>query len=47
MELTKNRAAEFAIKIMQDTSIDDDAFNTKYQHIGDDLFYYAAKVMLT
>ena len=42
MEITKKQAEEFAIKIVQDTIIDDDSFEETFQHIRDDLFYYAS-----
>ena len=42
MEITKKQAEKFAIKIVQDTSIDDDNFEKTFQHIRDDLFYYAS-----
>ena len=43
MEITKKQAEEFAIKIVQDRSIDDDSFEETFQYIRDDLFYYASK----
>ena len=43
MEITKKQAEEFAIKIVQDASIDDDSFEETFQHIRDDLFYYASR----
>ena len=42
MEITKKQAEEFAIKIVQDRSIDDDSFEETFQHIRDDLLYYAS-----
>ena len=42
MEITKKQAEELAIKIVQDTSIDDDSFEETFQHIRDDLFYFAS-----
>ena len=43
MEITKKQAEEFAIKIVQDRSIDDDSFEETFQYIRDNLFYYASK----
>ena len=43
MEISKKRAEEFAIRIVNDTSIDDDSFEQTFQHIRDDLFYYASR----
>ena len=43
MKVSKKRAEEFAIKINGDMDIDDAAFEAKYQHIRDDLLYYASK----
>ena len=43
MEITNKRAEEFANRIVNDASIDDDSFEETFQHIRDDLFYYAGK----